>query len=43
VIGKMELIAGVTTWLDEIQVYPDLKQKTAHIKILVKSEAEKLR
>jgi hypothetical protein len=38
VIGKMELIAGAPTWLDDVQVYPDLKQKTAHIKILVKSE-----
>jgi hypothetical protein len=38
VIGKMELMAGDQTWLDEIQVYPDLKQKTAHIKIRVKTE-----
>lgn len=38
VIGKMELLAGATTWLEDVQVYPDLKQKTAHIKILVKSE-----
>lgn len=38
VVGKMELRAGDQTWLDEIQVYPDLKQKTAHIKIRVKTE-----
>ena len=38
VIGKMELIAQNQTWLDDIQVYPDLKQKTAHIKIRVKTE-----
>ncbi|WP_413317503.1 sugar-binding domain-containing protein [Mucilaginibacter sp. Mucisp84] len=38
VIGKMELRAGDQTWLDEIQVYPDLTQKTAHIKIRVKTE-----
>ncbi|QTE38181.1 glycoside hydrolase family 2 TIM barrel-domain containing protein [Mucilaginibacter gossypii] len=38
VIGKMELRAGSQTWLDDIQIYPDLKQKTAHIKIRVKTE-----
>jgi hypothetical protein len=39
VIGKMELIAGASVWLDDVQVYPDLKQKTAHVKIQVKSES----
>jgi hypothetical protein len=38
VIGKMELRADGQTWLDEVQVYPDLKQKTAHIKIRLKTE-----
>ncbi|EHQ29190.1 exo-beta-1,4-galactosidase [Mucilaginibacter paludis] len=37
VVGKMELIAGANTWFDDIQVYPDLKQKTAHIKLHLKS------
>ncbi|SCW44902.1 sugar-binding domain-containing protein [Mucilaginibacter sp. NFR10] len=37
VIGKMELRAGSQTWLDEIQVYPDLKQKTTHIKVRIKT------
>lgn len=36
VVGKMELIAEAPTWLDDVQVYPDLKQKTAHIKIRIK-------
>jgi len=38
VVGKMELIAGASAHLDDVQVYPDLKQKTAHIKIVVKSD-----
>jgi hypothetical protein len=36
VAGKMELIAEAPTWLDDVQVYPDLKQKIAHVKIKVK-------
>ncbi|WEA03965.1 glycoside hydrolase family 2 TIM barrel-domain containing protein [Mucilaginibacter sp. SJ] len=38
VIGKIELKAGSRTWLDDIQIYPDLKQKTAHIKVRIKTE-----
>lgn len=37
VIGKMELIAGATTWLEDVRVYPDLEHKTAHVKILMKA------
>lgn len=36
VVGKMELIAEAPTWLDDVQVYPDLQQKTAHVKLRVK-------
>jgi beta-galactosidase/beta-glucuronidase len=39
ITGKMELQAGANTWLEDVQVYPDLKQKTAHVKITVKSNA----
>jgi hypothetical protein len=37
ITGKMELRAGATTWLEDVQVYPDLKAKTAHVKIVLKS------
>ncbi|WP_183559635.1 sugar-binding domain-containing protein [Mucilaginibacter sp. SP1R1] len=39
VIGKMELRAGSPIWIDDIQVYPDLKQKTAQVKILINSKS----
>lgn len=37
VVGKIELTAGAKTYFDDIQVYPDLNRKTAHVKIAIKS------
>ncbi len=41
VVGKMELKAGSPVYFDDIQVYPDLKNKVAKIKIQLKSTLSK--
>jgi hypothetical protein len=33
VVGKIELLKGANTYFDDIQVYPDLKNKVAHVKL----------
>lgn len=40
IVGKMQLTAGSQVYLDDIQVYPDLKNKLARIKINIKSDVK---
>ncbi|MVN20815.1 exo-beta-1,4-galactosidase [Mucilaginibacter arboris] len=40
IVGKMALTAGSQVYLDDIQVYPDLKNKLARIKISIKSDVK---
>ncbi|MFD2580922.1 sugar-binding domain-containing protein [Pedobacter vanadiisoli] len=40
VVGKMELIAGSPVYFEDIQVYPDLKNKSAKVKIQLKASAD---
>jgi len=40
VVGKMELIAGSPVYFEDIQVYPDLKNKSAKVKIQLKANAD---
>ncbi len=35
IVGKMELRATSPVWLDDVQVYPDVKTKTARVKISI--------
>ncbi len=37
IIGKMLLTAEDPVWIDDMQVYPDIKNKTALVKLLVKA------
>jgi hypothetical protein len=39
VVGKMELLAGSPVYFEDIQVYPDLKNKSAKVKIQLKASA----
>lgn len=39
VVGKMEVIAGSPVYFEDIQVYPDLKKKSAKVKIQLKANA----
>ncbi|MGM9478778.1 exo-beta-1,4-galactosidase [Pedobacter sp. GSP4] len=39
VVGKMELVAGSPVYFEDIQVYPDLKNKSAKVKIQLKANA----
>lgn len=39
VVGKMELAAGSPVYFEDIQVYPDLKNKSAKVKIQLKASA----
>jgi hypothetical protein len=39
VVGKMELLAGSPVYFEDIQVYPDLKNKSAKVKIQLKANA----
>jgi hypothetical protein len=38
VVGKIELTAGSKVYFNDIQVYPDLKNKVAHIKLHIKND-----
>lgn len=40
VVGKMEVIAGSPVYFEDIQVYPDLKNKSAKVKIQLKANAK---
>ena len=40
IVGRMELTAGSSIYFEDIQVYPDLKNKTARVKIQLKSSDE---
>ncbi|MDR6942991.1 exo-beta-1,4-galactosidase [Mucilaginibacter pocheonensis] len=42
VIGKMELRAGPVAWLDDVQIYPDLRHKLARVYVMVKNEKGEL-
>lgn len=42
VVGKMLLIATAPIWLDDLQVYPDVKNKSARVKITIQSIAESI-
>jgi hypothetical protein len=35
IIGKIELIAGSKTWLDDVQVYPDVAAKSARVMVRI--------
>lgn len=37
VVGKLLLTARAATWLDDIQVFPDLTKKVAHIHVTIRS------
>lgn len=37
VVGKLLLSATATTWIDDLQVYPNVKNKLARVKITIKS------
>ncbi|MNX00190.1 Beta-galactosidase [compost metagenome] len=39
VVGRMELVAGSPVYFEDIQVYPDLKNKSAKVKIQLKASA----
>ncbi|QXU39952.1 sugar-binding domain-containing protein [Pedobacter sp. D749] len=39
VVGKMEVTAGSPVYFEDIQVYPDLKKKSAKVKIQLKASA----
>ncbi|WP_025142469.1 sugar-binding domain-containing protein [Pedobacter jeongneungensis] len=40
VVGKMEVIAGSPVYFEDIQIYPDLKNKSAKVKIQLKANAD---
>lgn len=40
VVGKMELVASSPVYFEDIQVYPDLKNKSAKVKIQLKANAK---
>ncbi|MGN8057522.1 exo-beta-1,4-galactosidase [Pedobacter sp. 22163] len=40
VVGKMEVIAGSPVYFEDIQVYPDLKNRLAKVKIQLKANAK---
>ncbi len=40
IIGRIELRATDSLWLDEIQVYPDIYQKKAILKIIIKNHSQ---
>jgi hypothetical protein len=35
IVGKMELRASAPVWLDEVQVYPDVKKKRAIVRVVI--------
>jgi len=37
VVGKMLLTSRAETWFDDIQVFPDLEHKTAHVRMIIRS------
>jgi hypothetical protein len=42
VVGKMLLTATATTWINDVQVYPDTKNKLARVRITIKSIPESI-
>ena len=38
-VGKLTLTAGSKIYFDDIQIFPDLKQKVAHVKLYIKTTA----
>jgi hypothetical protein len=41
VVGKMELRMTENVWLDDVQIFPDVKAKKAHIKAIIKNNTGK--
>ncbi|WP_206684030.1 exo-beta-1,4-galactosidase [Pontibacter beigongshangensis] len=41
VVGNMQLSAGAKVYVEEVQVYPDLKSKTAHVKLTLRNSTGK--
>ncbi len=41
IVGKIELRKTAQIWLDDVQIYPDLKNKKAVIKLVIKNELNK--
>ncbi len=41
IIGQIKLNASDSAWIDDLQVYPDLKHKTAKVKLTVKNRTGK--
>jgi hypothetical protein len=42
IVGKMELIATNNMWYDDIQIYPNLKAKSAKVVIILKNDFNKV-
>ncbi|MBW4889150.1 beta-glucuronidase [Mucilaginibacter sp. HMF5004] len=40
VVGKITLTQGANIYFDDVQVYPDLKNKVAHIKMVIKGNKD---
>lgn len=40
IIGLIELCATDRTWIEDVQVYPDIEKKTAKVKVTINSGAE---
>jgi hypothetical protein len=36
IVGKIQLSAGAVTWLEDVQVYPDLEHKSVRVKVSIK-------
>lgn len=41
IIGEMKLLAKPSFYIESVQIYPDIKNKQAHVKVLLKGTAEK--
>ncbi|NLH18061.1 MAG: beta-galactosidase [Phycisphaerae bacterium] len=40
IVGKIELRAGDPVWIDDVQVYPDVKNKTVKVRVSVVSQTD---
>ena len=41
IIGKIELRATDSAWIDDIQIYPDVQNKTAKVRVTVRNDTRK--
>jgi hypothetical protein len=37
VVGRMLLVARAATWVEDVQVFPDLSRRMAHVRLLIRS------